>query len=65
MSNLHIPPDQWLREIFEFQYCSECGLDAEDHTAVPFLGNWFARCDKPLPEDDTAKAEFERRLKIH
>jgi hypothetical protein len=52
MSNLTIPPADWLAELFEFEYCAECGGDAEHHTAIPFLGNWFARCD--YPPNDTA-----------
>lgn len=51
MSNLHIPPKTWLDELFETEFCSECGGDAEHHTALPVLGNWFARCD--FPPDDT------------
>lgn len=47
MSNLHVPPEIWLAELFETEYCEECGGDAEHHTAVPFMGNWFARCDYP------------------
>ncbi len=49
--NLHIPSKIWLKELFECEYCSCCGGDAEHHTAVPFIGNWFARCDYPLNED--------------
>ena len=45
MGNLHIEPERWLEEYFEYEYCAECFGDAEHHTAVPFLGNWFARCD--------------------
>lgn len=41
----------WLVELFEYEYCAECGGDAEHHTAVPLFGNWFARCDYP-PDDD-------------
>jgi hypothetical protein len=52
--NLHIPADQWLREQFEFEFCAECGGDAEHHTAVPFMGNWFARCDYP-PDESTGE----------
>ena len=37
---------EWLEHFFEFQRCDNCGHDIEEHTAVPFLGNWFARCDK-------------------
>ena len=39
-------------DMFEYEYCAECGLDAEDHTAIPFLGNFFFRCDT-LQEDQT------------
>lgn len=42
--NLDIPPDVWLREQFQHEYCGECGGDAEHHLAVPLLGNWFAKC---------------------
>ena len=52
MSNLNIDPKEWLAELFECQYCDECGGDAEHHTAVPFNGNWFARCDYPRDEND-------------
>lgn len=40
-----ISADTFLRETFEFEYCAECGRDHRHHTAVPFMGNWFARCD--------------------
>ena len=46
MSNLTTPAAEWLADLFEFEYCAECGGDACDHTAIPFLGNWFARCNK-------------------
>lgn len=49
--NLTQAPEDWLHDLFEFEYCEECGGDAQHHTAVPFLGNWFARCDYP-PDDD-------------
>ena len=45
------PPCRWLRELFEWELCAECGGDARHHTAVPLLGNWFARCDYPPTED--------------
>lgn len=35
----------WLKQQFKFEYCAECGGDAEHHTPVIVLGNWFARCD--------------------
>ena len=47
MSNLDIPPQEWLEHLFEDEYCEECSGDAIHHTAIPFLGNWFARCDYP------------------
>ena len=47
MSNLNIPAEKWLEEMFECHYCDECGGDAQHHTAVPVMGNWFARCDYP------------------
>lgn len=51
MGNLTTPPDVWLIETFEYEYCAECGGDSCHHTAIPFLGNWFARCD--YPSDDS------------
>jgi hypothetical protein len=44
MSNLTIPPQQWLAELFESEYCAECHGDVQDHDAAPFIGNWFAQC---------------------
>ena len=37
---------EFADSLFEFEYCSECGKDADEHTAVigP-TGNWFAYCD--------------------
>jgi hypothetical protein len=39
-------PDEWLERLFEFNYCDECGKDAEDHEVcvVPGTGTNFARC---------------------
>lgn len=39
----------WLAELFEYEYCAECGGDAQHHTAVPLpiAGEPFARCDYP------------------
>jgi len=50
MSNLSTPPRWWLRELFLFENCAECGGDERHHTAVPVFGNWLARCDYP-PHD--------------
>lgn len=38
-------PEQWLSQQFEYEYCPECGGDAEDHIlcAGP-LGLPFAMC---------------------
>ena len=57
MSNLNILPEQWLKEQFQFHFCDECNRDADDHTAVPVNGNWFARCDHPLPEEPEQSKE--------
>jgi hypothetical protein len=51
MSNLTLPAAEWLAQLFECEYCAECGGDAQHHTAVPFNGNWFARCDFSPPDD--------------
>lgn len=53
-SNLNEDPAEWLERQFEFEYCAECRGDACHHTAFPFMGNWFARCDFPPAEDDAA-----------
>lgn len=53
MSNLSIPPAEWLAEQFECDYCAECHGDTCHHTAVPFMGNWFARCNFPSSDDGT------------
>jgi len=42
-------PEQWLADLFEFEFCLECGGDVEDHDVclVPGIGNYFARCRRP------------------
>jgi hypothetical protein len=50
--NLDIPPKEWLAELFASEWCCECGRDHRHHTAIPFLGNWFARCDLDPVEND-------------
>jgi hypothetical protein len=42
-------PEEWLEQLFEFEYCAECGGDAEDHEVcvVPGMGTFFARCKPP------------------
>ena len=39
-------PQQWLAEFFEFEFCPECGGDAEDHIVclISGMGTFFARC---------------------
>ena len=44
--NLMEDPEVWLKAQFEFEWCPECGRDHRHHTAMPFLGNWRAWCDK-------------------
>lgn len=34
----------WLTEQFEYEYCAECGGDAQHHAVTRVLGNWFAVC---------------------
>lgn len=51
MSNLNIPREQWLHDQFAHEWCAECGRDHRHHTAMPFMGNWFAYCDLE-PIDD-------------
>jgi hypothetical protein len=47
-------PESWLRDLFEFEFCAECGGDAEDHEvcAVPGMGTYFAKCLKPPLDHD-------------
>jgi len=39
-------PEEWLEQLFEYEYCAECGGDVADHEVclVPGIGNYFARC---------------------
>ncbi len=50
--NLTIDPRTWLHEQFTNESCAECDGDAEHHEAVPFVGNWFAKCLYPSQEED-------------
>lgn len=49
------PPDVWMRRLFEFEYCPECGGDAEDHAVWIVLGNYFARCKRSPYADTTGE----------
>ena len=40
---------QWLEKLFEFEYCDECGKDADEHEAIllgmgEYGANSFALC---------------------
>ena len=35
---------QFCDELFEFEYCYECGGGTKDHEPNILLGNWFVRC---------------------
>ena len=37
--------EDFAAQLFEYEYCSECGGDSDDHIGCidPF-GNWFAMC---------------------
>ena len=65
MSNLSIPANTWLKELFKYEYCNDCGGDTEHHDAIPFVGNWFAKCKFPIPEgsDDYHPVIQEFRVK--
>lgn len=56
-------PEEWLARLFEFEYCPECGGDAQDHEVclVPGIGNYFARClraDGRDPKDDEPRTRL-------
>ncbi len=57
MTHQRLNADEWLAELFEFEYCAECEGDAQHHTVCggPF-GNFFARCDFPM----SAETNWER-----
>jgi hypothetical protein len=39
---------EFLEELFEYEYCAECGGDVEDHiVALNVLGLFHAHCLKP------------------
>lgn len=44
---------EFAEELFEFEYCSECGGDVEDHERRIVLGNWFAYCTNKVLDDGT------------
>ena len=39
---------EFLEDLFDYEYCAECGGDTEDHTVVlDVLGLFHAYCLKP------------------
>lgn len=65
-------PDEWINELFEFNFCDVCGGDVEDHEVclVPGMGTYFARClranggdpaeDAPRTTPSETRAALER-----
>ena len=51
-------PESWLKRLFEFEYCDECGGDVEDHEVclIPGMGTYFARCLRQ-PEDEEFRGQ--------
>lgn len=45
--------EEWGKHQFDYEYCSNCGGDWDDHDYIPFLGGWFARCKAPECIGDT------------
>ncbi len=44
---------QWARELFEYEYCGECGKGVRGHlSAITPLGTWFAFCKEGRNYDD-------------
>ncbi len=57
-------PKEWLESLFEFEYCAECGGDADDHEVciVPGIGTYFARC---LLESEIEKNHVASKIQDH
>ena len=43
-------PEEWLERLFEYEFCTECGGDAENQEVciIPGIGTYFARCIVPV-----------------
>jgi len=55
-------PQEWLKEMFEFEDCDECGKGAEDHEVITVLGNYFAYCTSiGKEESNTDKLDPQQR----
>lgn len=48
------PWDEWVAELFEYEFCENCGGDAAHHEPRIVLGNWFAYCRFP-PDEETGE----------
>jgi hypothetical protein len=48
-----VTSQEFLAELFEYEFCEECSGDAAHHTCLILFGNWFARCDY-APDDNGA-----------
>lgn len=49
-----ITKDEFVARLFEYEYCDECGGDAEHHDVLsdfPLAGTFFAKC-RFEPGDD-------------
>ena len=42
---------EFCDELFQFEYCDECGGDTKDHEPNVLMGNWFARWKEGLRND--------------
>lgn len=60
-------PEEWLERLFEFEYCSECGRDADEHEVVGILGNYFARCKQTADQrpDESSIEEMDDPILCH
>ena len=45
---------QFLREMYEYEWCGECGKGARSHVAVGFMGNWLSLCRQSQPTGEEA-----------
>jgi hypothetical protein len=37
---------QWIKELFEYESCAECGGDESEHNVIEVMGNLFAVCTR-------------------
>lgn len=40
----------WLKDLFAFENCEECGCDESRHTVVRVLGDRYALCSTFTPQ---------------